>query len=61
MIGPTLAFADSYATAAFAMGEPGIAWVADQPGFGAVAITNDERVVWTPLADGLLERNASVL
>ena len=54
VVGPTLALADAYATAAFAMGEPGIAWVDRQPGFGALAITRDDRVVWTPVVDELL-------
>ena len=36
VVGPTLALADAYATAAFAMGERGIAWVARQPGFGGL-------------------------
>ena len=55
VVGPTLAIADAYATAAFAMGEAGIAWVAGQPGFGALAITDRDRVVWTPLVDALLD------
>lgn len=55
VVGPTLAIADTYATAAFAMGEPGIAWVADQPGFGALGITAADRLVWTPLAHDLLD------
>lgn len=55
VVGPTLALADAYATAAFAMGEAGIAWVAGQPGFGALAITDRDRVVWTPLVDALLD------
>ena len=51
--GPDLAIVDAYATAAFAMGLDGPAWVARQPGYGALAVTDDERVVWTPLIDGL--------
>jgi thiamine biosynthesis lipoprotein len=53
VVGPTLALADGYATAAFAMGEEGIAWVGRQPGFGALAVTADNRVVWTELIDVL--------
>jgi thiamine biosynthesis lipoprotein len=53
VVGPTLALADGYATAAFAMGEQGLAWVGRQPGFGALAITADSRVVWTELVDAL--------
>jgi FAD:protein FMN transferase len=52
--GPDLTIVDAYATAAFAMGMAGPAWVARQPGYGALAVTRDERIVWTPLIDGLL-------
>jgi thiamine biosynthesis lipoprotein len=52
--GPDLTIVDAYATAAFAMGETGPAWVARQPGYGALAITSDERIVWTTLIDELL-------
>jgi thiamine biosynthesis lipoprotein len=54
VVGPELAWADAYATAAFAMGEAGVAWAARQPGFGALAITADGRVVWSPVIDELL-------
>jgi hypothetical protein len=54
VIGPGLAMADAFATAGFAMGEPGIAWVGQQRGFGAVGITADDRMVSTPLAHDLL-------
>jgi thiamine biosynthesis lipoprotein len=60
VVGPTLALADAYATAAFAMGEPGIAWVARHAGFGAVGITDMDRVIWTSLADELRDREAPV-
>ena len=60
VVGPTLARADAYATAAFAMGAQGPAWVAALEGFGAVAVTADDRVVWTELADALLDRDATV-
>ena len=36
------------------MGERGIAWVAGQRGFGALGITSDDRVVWSPLIEELL-------
>jgi thiamine biosynthesis lipoprotein len=55
VVGPTLALADAYATAGFAMGERGIAWVGRQPGFGAMGITAADRVVWTPLVHDLLD------
>jgi FAD:protein FMN transferase len=54
VVGPSLTMADALATAAFAMGERGIAWVARQEGFGALGITSRDQVVWTPLLDDLL-------
>ena len=53
VVGPTLALADAFATAGFAMGERGIEWVGRQPGFGALGITRDDRAVWTPLIESL--------
>ena len=53
VVGPTLAIADAFATAGFAMGEAGIEWVGRQPGFGALGITASDRVRWTALVDGL--------
>ncbi|HEY0444224.1 MAG TPA: FAD:protein FMN transferase [Candidatus Limnocylindrales bacterium] len=53
VVGPSLTWADAYATAAFVMGEAGAAWVAERPGYGAIAITTDDRVIWTPEADAL--------
>jgi hypothetical protein len=35
------------------MGESGVAWVALQEGFGALAISTDDRVVWSPLVEEL--------
>jgi thiamine biosynthesis lipoprotein len=60
VVGPTLALADAYATATFVMAEEGAAWVARQPGYAAIAITAADRLVWTELADGLLDRHATV-
>ena len=54
VVGPTLALADAYATAAFAMGERGLAWIARQPGYGGLAITRAGRMAWTPMVDELL-------
>jgi FAD:protein FMN transferase len=47
--GPSLARADAYATAAFAMGPDGVRWTVGLPGYGAAAITADGRLVTTPL------------
>jgi thiamine biosynthesis lipoprotein len=47
VVGPSLAWADAYATAAFVMGLDGPEWVASHAGYGALAITPDERLHWT--------------
>jgi thiamine biosynthesis lipoprotein len=45
VVGPDLALADAYATAALAMGEPGIGWLAKQAGEGyeSAVVTDDGR------------------
>jgi thiamine biosynthesis lipoprotein len=53
IVGPSLTFADAYATAAFAMGPTGLAWVAGRPGYEGCAVTadpdgSDARLAWTP-------------
>jgi thiamine biosynthesis lipoprotein len=53
VVGPTLTFADAYATAAFAMGPTGLAWIARRPGYEGCAVTADPdgsngRLSWTP-------------
>jgi FAD:protein FMN transferase len=50
--GPDLGKADAYATAALAMGEPGIAWLAKLSGYESAAITDDGRYF---RSDGLPE------
>jgi thiamine biosynthesis lipoprotein len=57
VVGPSLTYADAYATAAFVMGRDGVAWVAQHPGYGAFATTATGRAVWTPDLDGLLARS----
>jgi thiamine biosynthesis lipoprotein len=54
VVGPELTWSDAYATAAFAMGLEGLAWVERQPGYGAIAITADDRLVWSPAVAPLL-------
>jgi thiamine biosynthesis lipoprotein len=54
VVGPSLTWADAYATAGFAMGEAGIGWVGRHVGYGAYGITADERTLWTADLDGLL-------
>jgi thiamine biosynthesis lipoprotein len=53
IVGPSLTFADAYATAAFAMGPTGLAWVAGRPGYEGCAVSADPdgsnaRLAWTP-------------
>ena len=48
IVGPELATADAYATAAFAMGEDGIHWTARLRDHEAMTILADQRVLSTP-------------
>jgi thiamine biosynthesis lipoprotein len=53
IVGPSLTYADAYATAAFAMGPTGLAWVAGLAGYEGCSITADRdgsngRLAWTP-------------
>jgi thiamine biosynthesis lipoprotein len=48
IVGPDLATADAYATAAFAMGAGGPDWTATLAGYDAMCITDDHRVLTTP-------------
>ena len=48
IVGPDLATADAYATAAFAMGAAGPAWTATLEGYDAMCVTSDRRVLMTP-------------
>jgi FAD:protein FMN transferase len=52
--GPSLASADAFATAAFAMGESGVAWMSQLEGYAGLAITTQPRVVWSDAFDALL-------
>lgn len=44
VVGPTMTMADAFATAAFAMGESGIAWVTAQSGYSVCGVTGDGRI-----------------
>ena len=46
VVGPGLTHTDAYATAAFAMGQAGISWVASRSSFGVCAVTCQGRTVW---------------
>lgn len=51
VVGPSLTWADAYATALFVMGADGLMWLAAHPGYEAMAITHDATVVTTPGLD----------
>ncbi len=48
IVGPDLATADAYATAAFAMGEAGPEWTARLDGYEALCITETQALLTTP-------------
>ncbi|HEX8346914.1 MAG TPA: FAD:protein FMN transferase [Actinoplanes sp.] len=50
VVGPDLALADAYATAAFAMGEAGLTWLATlaKRGYESAAVTDDGRAFTSP-------------
>ena len=57
VVGPELAFADAYATAAFAMGRDAARWIASIPDYEGGVITSAERVIWTAGMDRYLDRS----
>lgn len=59
VVGPSLTYADAFATAAFVMGEAGVTWVSGIDGYGALAMTEDRRTVWTSGVDRLLVRTTA--
>ncbi len=58
VVGPSLTDADAYATAAFAMGLHAIDWIESVPGYSALVITTDERLVWSEDFEPYFERAA---
>jgi thiamine biosynthesis lipoprotein len=46
VVGPSLALADAYATAAFAMGPDGLRWLASRSGYAGYAIDRELRPSW---------------
>jgi thiamine biosynthesis lipoprotein len=57
VVGPSLAFTDAYATAVYVMGRAGLDWLDAQPGYAALAITDDDRVTWAPGMERYLVRD----
>jgi FAD:protein FMN transferase len=58
VLGPDLATADAYSTAAFAMGVEGPAWTARLDDYDALTILTDGRVLSTPGVDALRAQTA---
>ena len=56
--GPSLTLADAYATAGFAMGKAGVAWVAGRPGYSPYAVTREGRMQYTDTFAALLATTA---
>ena len=56
VVGPSLTWADAYATTAYVLGLDGLDWVAARDGYDAYAITWDDTVRWTPGMDRYLVR-----
>jgi thiamine biosynthesis lipoprotein len=56
VVGPDLARADAFATAAYVMGVDGLVWLPEQEGFAGYAITDDGRVAFTSTMAELLAR-----
>jgi FAD:protein FMN transferase len=48
VVGPSLTYADAYATAALAMGGEARRWLRDLPGYAGFAVTATGDVWWTP-------------
>jgi FAD:protein FMN transferase len=59
VIGPSLAYADAYSTAAFVMGDRGASWVAGIDHYEALAITDQHRTVRTAGVEQLLVRDGA--
>ncbi len=56
IVGPDLALADAYATAAFAMGRAGAEWAAALPGYGAIVIFAEETIAYSKGVERYLVR-----
>lgn len=56
VVGPSLTWADAYATTAYVLGADGLDWVAAHDGYAALAIGWDDRLRWSAGMDALLTR-----
>jgi thiamine biosynthesis lipoprotein len=55
IVGPDLAVADAYATAAFAMGRAGARWAATLPDHGAIVISDDGTISYSAGVEAYLQ------
>jgi thiamine biosynthesis lipoprotein len=58
VVGPSLAWADAYATAGLVMGHEALGWVDSHPGYGALAISPEGELLWTAVVEGLITQPA---
>jgi thiamine biosynthesis lipoprotein len=56
VVGPSLTWADAYATAGYVMGLDGLSWIAAHDGYDAFAISWDDTTSWTAGMDRYLVR-----
>jgi FAD:protein FMN transferase len=54
VVGPSLGWADAYATAGFVLGDRALAWIEDRAGYGALAVSDNRRLAWTARVDPML-------
>jgi len=55
VVGPSLGWADAYATAGFILGDGALDWVDARPGYGALAVWPDRRLGWTMRLDPIVQ------
>ncbi|HET7167726.1 MAG TPA: FAD:protein FMN transferase [Candidatus Limnocylindrales bacterium] len=56
VVGPSLTWADAYATAGYVLGNDGLDWIAAHDGYAALSIGWDDRIRWSAGLDSLLVR-----
>jgi len=54
VVGPSLGWADAYATSGFVMGDRALGWIETRAGYGGLAVTADRNLAWTARIDPLL-------
>jgi thiamine biosynthesis lipoprotein len=54
VVGPSLGWADAYATAGFVMGAGALDWLGGRAGYGALAVDAERRLTWTARLDPLV-------